>query len=67
MFGSLAGVRDSSLVTSSTLTDSKLESSVVTSCVLITGGEVLSVDALILSTFDIKKAANSSAEKRLEF
>jgi len=34
----LSGVRDGRLVTSSTLTDSKLESGVVTSCVLITGG-----------------------------
>jgi len=67
MFGSLAGVRDSSLVTSSMLTDSQLDSGVVTSCVLITGGEALDVDTRILSTINVKKAANASVEKWLEF
>jgi len=36
------------------------------SCVSITGGGALDVDARILSIFDVKKAANSSAEKGLE-
>jgi len=63
----LAGVRDSSRVTLSTLTGSKLENGLATSCVLITGGGAFDVEARILFIFDVKKAANSSAEKWLEF
>jgi len=63
----LTGVRDSSRVTSSTPTGSKMENGVVTSCVLITGGGEIDVDSRILSTFDEKKAANLSTEKWLEF
>jgi len=49
-----------------TSSSSKLESGVVTSCYqVITGGEALDVDARILLTFDVKKAANSSAVCRL--
>jgi hypothetical protein len=56
----------SSQATSSTLTSSKLDNGVATSCFLITGGGALEVEARILSTFDVKNAAKSSAEKWLE-
>jgi hypothetical protein len=59
----LAGVRDSNRVTSSTLTGSKLENGLANSCVLITDGGALDVEARILLNFNVKKAANSSAEK----
>lgn len=58
-----AGVRDSNRATSSRLTTSKLDSDEETDRVVITGDGALAVEARILSTLDVKKAAKSSAEK----
>ena len=62
----LAGVRDGICATSATLTGSKLENGVATCSDLISGGGALDVKARILSTFDVKNAAKSLAEKWLE-